>query len=213
MEEHLQGEAQLPRRPHLLRWRAPDPSAPRHALLQPEVCRLCARMAKEMFFAQSNQEVQPGFALDGISSRTKAWSHKLTMEEALEAAPLITKIGELLHNLSGMQIIATFLRIRIWPPQAHAHVGVRGPERLHRISPLELSTNELASHVRLITCTKSSYEININCTVKPYSLENPIPAVISYICIRMSIHLVLVFPQSLTVLILHLFFLYCCRDT
>ena len=30
----------------------------------------------------------------------------------------------------------------------------------------------------MITCTKSSDEININSTVKPYSLENPIPEVI-----------------------------------
>ena len=59
-----------------------------------------------------------------------------------------------------------------------------GPNDSTRISPVELSANELASHVRMITCTKSSDEVNIISTVKPYSLENPIPEVISYFCFR-----------------------------
>ena len=112
---------------------------------------------KKWFFAESDQEVQLEFASDGISSRTKAWSHKLTTEEAWEIAPLLTKIGELLHHLSGMQIIATFVRMRVWPLQARAHPmwEYEGPNDSTRISPVELSANELASHVRLITCTKS----------------------------------------------------------
>ena len=94
--------------------------------------------------------MQPAFASDGISSRTKAWSHKLTTEEALEAAPLITRIGELLHHLSGMQIIATFVRMRVWPLQARAHPmwEYEGPSDSTRICLVELSANELASHVR-----------------------------------------------------------------
>ena len=115
VEEHLQGAAQLPWRPHLPRWWDSDSGAPRPALLQHEVRRLRPRMAKKWFFTESDQEVQSEFASDGISSRTKAWSHKLTTEEALEAAPLLTKIGELLHYLSGMQIIAIFVRMRVWP--------------------------------------------------------------------------------------------------
>ena len=97
----------------------------------------------------------------------------------MEAAPLITKIGELLHSLSGMQIIATFVRMRIWPLQARTHPmwEYEGPNDSTRISPVELSANELASHVRLITCTKSSDPININCTVTPYGLENPFPEI------------------------------------
>ena len=92
------------------------------------------------------------------------------------------RIGELLHYLSGMQIIAIFVRMRVWPLQARAHPmwEYEGPSDSTRISPVELSANELASHVRLITCTKSLDEININSTVKPYSLENPIPEVRSY---------------------------------
>ena len=123
--------------------------------------------------------MQPEFASDGISSRTKAWSHKLTTEEALEAAPLITRIGELLHHLLGMQIITTFVRMRVWPLQARSHPmwEYEGSSDSTRISPVELSTNELASHVRMITCTKSLDEININSTVKPYSLENPLSEV------------------------------------
>ena len=37
---------------------------------------------KKWFYAYSNQEIQPMFASDGASSRTKAWSHKLSTEES-----------------------------------------------------------------------------------------------------------------------------------
>ena len=81
-----------------------------------------------------------------------------------------------------MQIIATFVRMRVWPLQARAHPmwEYEGPSDSTRISPVELAANELASHVRMITCTKSSDEINITSTIKPYSLENPIREVIFY---------------------------------
>ena len=148
---------------------------------------------KKWFFAQLNQEVQPGFSSDGISSRTKARSHKLTTAEALEAAPLITKIGELLHSLSGMQIIATFVRMRVWPLQIRAHPmwAYEGPNDSTRISPVELSANELASHMPMITCTKSSDLCNIDCNITPYGPERPFEEV-SFL--RVSFALFLVSP-------------------
>ena len=149
---------------------------------------------KKWFYAYTNQEIQPMFASDGASSRTKAWSHKLNTEEALEAAPLITRIGELLHHLSGMQIIATFVRMRVWPLQARSHPmwEYEGPSDCTRISPVELSANELASHVRMITCTKSSDEVNIISTVKPYSLENPISEVIFLLLFYSAVSILLI---------------------
>ena len=52
-----------------------------------------------------------------------------------------------------------------------------GPNDSTRISLVELSANELASHVRLITCMKSSDPINIDCTVTPYGPDKPFPEV------------------------------------
>ena len=78
-----------------------------------------------------------------------------------------------------MQIIATFVRMRIWPLQARAHPmwEYEGPNDSSCISPVELSANELASHVRMITCTKSSDPINIDCTITPYGPDRPFPEV------------------------------------
>ena len=139
---------------------------------------------KKWFFAQLDQEVQPGFSSDRISSRTKAWNHKLTTVEALEAAPLITKIGGLLHSLSGMQIIDTFVLMRVWPLQERAHPmwAYEGPNDPTRMSLVELSANELATHVRMITCTKSSDPCNIDCAITPYGPERPFEEV-SFSCV------------------------------
>ena len=48
-----------------------------------------------------------------------------------------------------------------------------GPNDSTHISPVELSANELASHVRMITCTKSSDPCNIDCTITPYGPDRP----------------------------------------
>ena len=45
----------------------------------------------------------------------------MTTAEAAEAAPLLTKIDQLLANITGVQIIATFMRMRVWPLRARTH--------------------------------------------------------------------------------------------
>ena len=74
-----------------------------------------------------------------------------------------------------MQIIATFVRMRVWPLQARAHPMwvYEGPNDSTRISPVELSANKLASHMRMITCTKSSDPCNIDYTITPYGPDRP----------------------------------------
>ena len=67
-----------------------------------------------------------------------------------------------------------------------------GPSDSTRISPVELSANELASHVRMITCTKSSDEVNVVSTVKPYSLENPISEVIVLLLFYSAVSILLI---------------------
>ena len=57
-----------------------------------------------------------------------------------------------------------------------------GPNDPTRMSPVELSANELATHVRMITCTKSSDPCNIDCTITPYGPERPFEEV-SFSCV------------------------------
>ena len=82
------------------------------------------------------------------------WNHKMTTAKAAEATPLLTKIEGLLGSVTGVQIIATFVRMRVWPLQACAHPmwAYEGLGNVTRMNPVELSANELATHIRLITC-------------------------------------------------------------
>ena len=134
---------------------------------------------KKWFYANLDQEVSPTFSLDRILSRTKAWNHKMTTDEAAEAAPLITKIEGLLGSLMGMQLIATFVCMRVWPLQAHAHPmwAYEGPGDDTRMSSVELSANELAAHVWMITCTKYLDPCKVDCALKPYGLESSLEEV------------------------------------
>ena len=99
---------------------------------------------KKWFYANLDQKVSPSFSSDRILSRTKAWNHRLTTAEAAEAAPLITKIEGLLGSLTGMQIIATFVRMPVWPLQARAHPmwAYEGPGDETRMSLVELCAND-----------------------------------------------------------------------
>ena len=45
----------------------------------------------------------------------------MTTAEAAEATPLLTKIQGLLGPVTGVQIIATFVRMRVWSLRARAH--------------------------------------------------------------------------------------------
>ena len=126
---------------------------------------------KKWFYASIDQQVSPVFSSNQLSSRTKAWNHKMTTAEAAEAAPLITKIEGLLGSVMGMQIIATFVRMRVWPLQARAHPMWAYEGNVTRMSPVELSANELAVHVQMMTCTKSSDPCIVECAVKPYGPE------------------------------------------
>ena len=112
----------------------------------------------------------------------------MTTVEAVEAAPLITKIEGLLGSLTGMQIIATFVRMRVRPLQARAHPmwAYDGPNDATRMSRVELYAIALATHVRMITCTKSSDQCKIDCAVKPYGPKRPfeeISFLYEYFCI------------------------------
>ena len=99
----------------------------------------------------------------------------MTTAEAAEAAPLLTKIEQLLANATSVQIIATFVRMRVWPLQAHAHPlwAYEGPGDAIRMSLVEFSVNELAAHVQLIMSTKSTDPRLVECAVKPYGPERP----------------------------------------
>ena len=125
----------------------------------------------------------PGFSTARLSTRTHAWNHQLSVAELEEAAPLVAKIDKLLNNVTGVHIIATFVWMRVWLLRAHAHPMwvYEGPADSIRMTPVELSTNELAVRVRLITSTKASDPCHIECPVTPYGTERSLEEVSKFI--------------------------------
>ena len=93
-----------------------------------------------------------------------------------EAAPLLETIGGLLNSVTGVHLIATFVKMRVWPLCARAHPmwEYEGALDATRMSKEELSKSELVSHVRFITSTKSSEPCNVDCPIDPYRAEKPL---------------------------------------
>ena len=126
-----------------------------------------------------DQEGVPPFSTAGIVARTKAWDHPLSVEEKAEAAPLLLKIGELLSSITGVHLIATFVKMLVWPLRIRAHPmwEYEGALDATRMSKEELSKSELVSHVRSITSTKSSEPCNVDCPVTPYGPDKSLEEV------------------------------------
>ena len=133
---------------------------------------------KGWFYASSEQEGVANFSTAAFA-RTKAWDHQLSAEEMAEATPLMARIDGMLDKVTGIQLIATFVKRRVWPIHARAHPmwEYEGASDNTRMSPNELSGNELKGHVRSITNLKADDSCNVDCPVAPYGLENPLPEV------------------------------------
>ena len=70
---------------------------------------------KRWFYVRVDQGGFPAFSTAGIAARTKAWDHELSTEEVAEAAPLLETIGGLLNSVTGVHLIATFMKMQVWP--------------------------------------------------------------------------------------------------
>ena len=68
---------------------------------------------KRWFYVLVDQEGVPAFSTAGIAARTKAWDHELSTEEMAEAAPLLETIGGLLNSVTGVHLLATFVKLQV----------------------------------------------------------------------------------------------------
>ena len=83
-------------------------------------------------------------------------------------------------ELSGLQLLTHFLRLRIQPLQARANPmwNYSGPGGEMKISA-DLAVDDLEKLVRRFTKLTKSDPIPSECLVKPYSAEHPLPKVFS----------------------------------
>ena len=68
-------------------------------------------MEKKWFYVRVDLEGVPEFLNSKSMMKTNTWSHWLSPAVEAEAAPLLAKIGELLSSVTGVHLIATFVKM------------------------------------------------------------------------------------------------------
>ncbi|KAM0908070.1 hypothetical protein ACQ4PT_015702 [Festuca glaucescens] len=112
--------------------------------------------------------------------RRKSWDAEATAEEKAATDALIARIQELQNTkgaeLSGVQIIAHFLRIRVQPLQARKNPLwlYSGAEDADRVSD-DLPLKDLEKLVRRFTSLSKNNEIPSSCRVEPFSGDHAPP--------------------------------------
>ncbi|KAK1616616.1 hypothetical protein QYE76_022133 [Lolium multiflorum] len=112
--------------------------------------------------------------------RRKSWDAEATAGEKAATDALIARIRELQNTdgaeLSGVQIIAHFLWIRVQPLQARKNPVwmYSGAEDAARISD-DLSLKDLEKLVRRFTSLSKNHEVPSSCRVEPFSGDHALP--------------------------------------
>ncbi|KAK1613207.1 hypothetical protein QYE76_036880 [Lolium multiflorum] len=112
--------------------------------------------------------------------RRRSWDAEATEEEKTATEALMSRIHELQNTrgkeMSGIQITAYFLRIRVQPLQARkkplwTYAGEKDANRLSK----DLSVKDLEKLIRRISSLSKKDPIPSSCRVEPYSVSNPLP--------------------------------------
>ncbi|KAK1670535.1 hypothetical protein QYE76_058694 [Lolium multiflorum] len=112
--------------------------------------------------------------------RRKSWDAEATAEEKTATDALIARIQELQNTegaeLSGVQIIAHFLRIRVQPLQARKNPLwlYSGAEDADRVSD-DLPLKDLEKLVRRFTSLSKNNEVPSSFRVEPFSADHALP--------------------------------------
>ena len=125
----------------------------------------------------------PSFSLEAQVKSKRTWRHDLSPTEEAEANLLLSRVASL-HSapgeeLTGIQLICTFLKRRVQPLQARPqamwmYAGLQDPSRT---SAEEISVEELEMRVRQITNLKRDDSFVESTAATPFSSENPLPEV------------------------------------
>ncbi|KAK1609614.1 hypothetical protein QYE76_033287 [Lolium multiflorum] len=112
--------------------------------------------------------------------RRRSWDAEASEEEKKATEALMSRIRQLQNTrgeeLSGVQITAYFLRIRVQPLQARknplwTYTGVNDANRLSS----DLSAKDLEKLIRRISRLNKKDPVPSSCRVEPYSSTNPLP--------------------------------------
>ncbi|KAK1620840.1 hypothetical protein QYE76_026357 [Lolium multiflorum] len=115
--------------------------------------------------------------------RRCSWDAEASKKEKTSTEALMSRIHQLQNTrgkeLSGVQITAYFLRIRVQPLQARknplwTYAGANDANRLSN----DLSVKDLEKLIRRISSLNKKDPIPSSCRVEPYSSANPLPRTI-----------------------------------
>ncbi|KAK1633107.1 hypothetical protein QYE76_007422 [Lolium multiflorum] len=112
--------------------------------------------------------------------RRSSWDAEASEEEKTATEALMSRIHQLQNTrgkeLSGVQITAYFLRIRVQPLQARKNPlwTYAGENDANRLSN-DLSVKDLEKLIRRISSLNKKDPIPSSCRVEPYSSANPLP--------------------------------------
>ncbi|KAK1667893.1 hypothetical protein QYE76_056052 [Lolium multiflorum] len=112
--------------------------------------------------------------------RRRSWDAEVSEEEKKATEALMSRIHQLQNTrgkeLSGVQITAYFLRIRVQPLQARKNPlwTYAGENDANRLST-DLSVKDLEKLIRRISSLSKRDPIPSSCRVEPYSSTNPLP--------------------------------------
>ncbi|KAK1630826.1 hypothetical protein QYE76_005141 [Lolium multiflorum] len=130
---------------------------------------------------ESSNPVEDNIApFDGEAKilRRRSWDAEATEAEKLATEALMTRIHELQNTreLSGIEITAYFLRIRVQPLQARKNPlwKYAGEEDVDRLSK-DLPLKDFEKLIRKISSLNKKDPIPSSCRITPYSGANPLP--------------------------------------
>ncbi|KAK1691969.1 hypothetical protein QYE76_008666 [Lolium multiflorum] len=112
--------------------------------------------------------------------RRRSWNAEATTEEKSATDALMKRIRELQNTrgqeLSGVQITAYFLRIRVQPLQARKNPLwiYAGKEDVDRVSK-DLSVKDLENLIRRFSSLSKKHDVPTTCRVEPYSGNHALP--------------------------------------
>jgi hypothetical protein len=136
------------------------------------------------FYAKDKPSVGQEFGLDEFRPTNvlwprASWAHELPKEEMTITQPLMEKIRQLRatpkKEVSGLQLICTFVERRIQPLAAQAHCvwDYTGRRDSTRFSFDELREAEIDDRVRVVTSLKKKSTVPKNFGTEAFSKSNP----------------------------------------
>ncbi|KAK1693407.1 hypothetical protein QYE76_010104 [Lolium multiflorum] len=112
--------------------------------------------------------------------RRRSWDAEVTAEEKMATEALMKRIHQLPNThgeeMSGVQITAYFLRIRVQPLQARKNPlwMYAGEKDVDRVSK-DLSVKDLERLIRRFSSLSKKHEVPTSCRVEPYNGSHALP--------------------------------------